>query len=333
MHQQTFSRGVSDSLRGVMQVGIMFSHLSYTSAEPALLFDLANKFGTSIIALYFFISGYGLMQSVRSVRGVGHLGKRLWGIFKPMLFITLMFGLYQVFYGSGYNDQWLSQLIWQGRTPLPNSWFVFVLMWLYISFWLAFRYLQKRRGLALLTLLLLSIVGMVWCQVQGYERAWWVTTLAFFSGSVYAEYEAKIYGYANRWWAIGLSSLFVGLLVLADVAYFLPLAFVVIPIVAIVLMNRLGYTAWVDRAKSREDAPKHPIGAKIDKGIRQLLAYLARISYELYLVHGVLIIVFRGELIYICSDYGYALAVIVGSILAADLLHSLFHLKLHHPKA
>lgn len=316
-----------------MQVGIMLSHLSYTSAEPALLFSLANKFGTSIIALYFFISGYGLMQSVRAGRGVGHLGKRLWGIFKPMLFITLMFGVYQIFYGSGYSDQWLSQLVWQGRTPLPNSWFVFVLMWLYISFWLTFRYLQRRRTPALIILLLLSVVGMIWCQVQGYERAWWATTLAFFSGSLYAEYESKIYRYAKRWWALALALLFVASLVVADIEYLLPLAYLVIPVVAIVLMNRLGYAAWIDREGGKSGEPKASIGAQIDQGIRQLMAYLARISYELYLVHGVLIIVFRGDLIYICSDYTYALAVVVGSILAADLLHGLFHLKLRPRQA
>lgn len=332
MSQTTFSRGVSDSLKGVMQLGILFSHLSYTSAEPALIFTLANKLGTSIIALYFFISGYGLMQAIKSGKGVGKLSQRLWGIFKPMLLTTLLFLLFLMADGEGYDALWLSRLIDTGQTPLPNTWFIFILMWLYSSFWVVFRYLdkQQQRIWALSLLLLLSLLSMAWCQTHGYERAWWVTTLAFFSGTVYAEYESYLYPRINRIWVIGLCLAFVGLLVWANIEYLLPLAYLVIPIVAITWINRLGYATWIERTQKHDHDTSRSLRPHLDTMLRSVLNYLAKISYELYLVHGALIVVFRSHNIYIHSNYGYALAVILGSILTADLLHRLLHLRLAH---
>lgn len=66
----TLTKIMSDSLRGPMQLVIVLSHLSFAYAEPHSLFALANRFGTSVIALFFFIRNsylYSLAVIVSSI--------------------------------------------------------------------------------------------------------------------------------------------------------------------------------------------------------------------------------------------------------------------------
>lgn len=48
-------------LKGILAMMIVCSHLSY--ATDILAFSLLNKVGTTVVALFLFISGYGLMYS------------------------------------------------------------------------------------------------------------------------------------------------------------------------------------------------------------------------------------------------------------------------------
>lgn len=64
--QRTFPKPVSDSLRGVMQLVIVCSHLYFAMEHPPLPFVLCNKLGTTVIALFLFMSGYGLAVSLKS---------------------------------------------------------------------------------------------------------------------------------------------------------------------------------------------------------------------------------------------------------------------------
>lgn len=57
-----------------------------------------------------------------------------------------------------------------------------------------------------------------------------------------------------------------------------------------------------------------------------VLGFLGKISLELYLIHGAMILLLRSELVYIGSDVLFALAVLLSSVLAALLLNRLFKL-------
>lgn len=321
MSAKTFAKSTSQSLRGIMQLGIVCSHLSYTTAEPWLLFYLSNKIGTSIISMFFFISGYGLMTSLpKSSGNIRSIALRLWELVRPMLIISLLFLLYQCF-AYEYNSEWLERLVRNGITPLPNSWFVYVLLWLYLIFWFIFNYLKCNRAIGLFLLLCLSLVQIGWAIYLGYERAWWVTTLAFFSGCLYAQYEEQIYDAVNHWWALFLIIMGTAICVVSRVEYLLLLPYIAIPIVIIILINRIGYSQWIEE----QIYPPHK---SFQNKSRRILDYLSKISYELYLVHGAVIIILRGHFIHIENDYLYGLLVMICSILLASIIRKILSIKL-----
>lgn len=294
-----------------MQLVILLSHLSYTTGEPALLFIIANKIATSVVALYFFTSGYGLMQSALSGGGVGSLSSRLWRLFKPLLYIGLLyFGICYIL-GRPISSYWLSDLYHHGATPIPNIWFAIVLHALYTAFWLSFRYIEPRRWIGIVALLILSIGCIAWCYLMNYERAWWVTTLGFWGGVLYARYEHSIYSLLRHWWGMLVGLIFVGLIVYSRVELALTLTYIVIPMVIIALLNRIGYTHWIKYSSPTST-------------LRRVLNYLSSISYELYLIHGIIIALLHS----IGPPYIYSIAVLIVSVVSADLLHRLILLRI-----
>ncbi len=327
---QSFSKTFANSLRGIMQVGIICSHLHYALGGAFVLFLIANKIGTSIISMYFFISGFGLMTNLLRNRGEakawkGFFSKRVWGIFKVLLVITLLF------LGLNYLDKAfipsniLIHLVEQGVTPLPNSWFVFSLIYLYSSFYLAFRFLElEHYNWGFLFLFLLILGGMIICISLGYERAWWVTNLAFLSGALYARFEKQIFSFAYSFLGIALLSITVLALLLLNIEVLLSLTYLFIPIVAIVVLHRLGYVGWIEDGYQGQNK----LLTSLDRAVKRGFSFLTSISYELYLVHGMMIVLLRGNHIYIHSDYFYILSVFFGAILLAYVLHQLLNFRL-----
>jgi peptidoglycan/LPS O-acetylase OafA/YrhL len=55
-----------------------------------------------------------------------------------------------------------------------------------------------------------------------------------------------------------------------------------------------------------------------------ILDFLGKISMEIYLIHGLLLLGLRSEIIYIKNELLFSLAVISGSILLSWILHKLF---------
>ncbi len=312
---ETFSRGVANSLKGVMQMGIVMSHLHYATAGALLPMLIANRLGTSIIAFYFFISGYGLMVSLLRSNSVqeswrGFLARRLWGILYPLLLISAV-ALVCI---PALQLPSLSDFVCHGATPIPNAWFVFVLAFLYLAFWLSFRWSNPQQSTwGFMWLLGLSLLSMAWAYMLGYERAWWVTTLGFWAGSVYARWELAIYATICKWWGLAIALALVLGIIWIGIEALLPLAYIFIPIVIVRLLGLLRYTTWID---SKQPAGWMPLW--LDRGLRAILAWLSEISYELYLVHGIVIVALHG-----LSDtpVSYSLAVIASSIVVAYAIH------------
>lgn len=320
---------------------IVMSHLHYALDGEFLLFEIANKVGVSIISLYFFISGYGMMSTYKSAISAGRdpfegfIKKRIWGILKPFLLVLSVY-LFWLYCEQGFFPPDIMQsLLLKGETPLPNSWFIFVLLSLYISFYIAFRGVKGEATTNALGCLAILIGGItIVPMLLGYERAWWATTLAFISGVLYQKYERELFGLMGKWSVIILVLVFIILMTLLPGGYFIPLAFMLIPIVLVKILNASAYCEYIDKLYMRTtqrntewlswSEDKICILNK-DSIIKGLLNFFSEISFELYLVHGVWIQVLRSSQIFIHNNHQYAVAVIFLSVLSAWLLHRLLN--------
>ena len=113
--QSSFSKEVSKGLKGILALIIVGSHLHYVT--NFYLFDLLNKVATTSVALFLFISGYGL--SVSYLRSPNlfldtFFVKRFWKVLKPMLIATLFYLLlFYLDYGVGKQNI-IKNLVFKG---------------------------------------------------------------------------------------------------------------------------------------------------------------------------------------------------------------------------
>lgn len=293
-------------LKGILAMMIVCSHLSY--ATDILAFSLLNKVGTTVVALFLFISGYGLMYSFMS-SGTHFLSKmpqRIWNIFLPMLVATLVYFLWCYLDGKAIETSILNSLLYEGKTPLPNAWFIFVLLYNYILFGLLFRY-SSSRSYAILGIGVGNLLFVLWAIAHTYERAWWACAFSLLTGMLYA-YRGEIWFtmLRRKWITFCLCAIVMLCYAFrAHCEYLIIIAHCILPLLIVVWLRFFVL----------------PTG--------KVLNFLSIYSYEIYLVHGIFISLLRGNTLFIASDYLYSILVISCSCIAAYLLQvSLKRLKI-----
>lgn len=299
--QSSFSKEVSKGLKGILALIIVGSHLHYVT--NFYLFDLLNKVATTSVALFLFISGYGL--SVSYLRSPNlfldtFFVKRFWKVLKPMLIATLFYLLlFYLDYGV-WKQNIIKNLVFKGYTPLPNSWFIFALLYYYTCFYVALRMAGKRPIVLVLTIFALAIPYLVYTIGFSFGREWWVTILSFPTGVLYAFYRDQLFPIIRRPIVMVLFTLIVGVIVYSKVELLLLLTYVFIPLVVVALLSYI----------------RLPFG-------NYVLQFFGMISYEIYLLHGIFINLFHGNHIDIIlfNNYLYAIMVFVATILFAYLFH------------
>lgn len=302
------TRDRSTVIKGILSVLIIFSHVNFHADIP--IFKTITNWGGTKVALFFFLSGYGLLISYSKVGSKyldGFFIKRIWKIVKPLLAITLIY-LLILYIDKGYfPDNMMKNLIMSGVTPLPYSWFVYVIIVVYIVFFFVFRLkidINKKIFLSFLGVFLISF-----CLYKfGYDRAWWVSNLAFPTGMLYAYYEKKLIKISRtrvgNLLLIPLCALSAMAIVLPKIEFLYVFAYVFISIFLLVLISYV----------------------KLPNG--KFWHFLGKISYETYLLHGAVFTMLRGELIFIENKYIYLLTTIVLTLVLAYVFNNFFNKKL-----
>lgn len=303
----TFSKEVTNGLKGLLALVIMGSHLFYVIDFP--LFWFCNKVGTTAVSLFLFISGYGLTLSLlKSPQSYlqGFFRKRFWKVLKPMLIATILYQLLLYLDSGSFSANILSDLAFKGHTPLPNAWFIFALLYCYISFYIAFSLKVNRPG-SIIIILIATVLFILYTLHFHFERAWWVTLPSFVTAVGFACYRNHLYPIIMRWWVMLLMIFGVVAIVLSEVELLLLLSYCFIPLVVVAL---LGYI-------------------RLPWGKLRSVQFLGSISYEIYLLHGIFIQLLRGRHISISSDLLYSIVVITLSILSAYLFHRMLLVSPH----
>lgn len=150
--------GCSDLLKVISAVLVMFSH--YYNLKARTGYDLnviewciRSQGGNVGVAVFFFLSGYGLMMSEMK----SHLSlkmffkKRFCKIYLPVLLITALWLpiCYKITPPHSYSLI-ISDLLWSFKDPV--LWFIKSLLLLYGTFYLSTLYLKKKQTLSLAVL-------------------------------------------------------------------------------------------------------------------------------------------------------------------------------------
>lgn len=276
-----FSKQATVPLRGLLATGIVLHHLSLrlveASPDCSWIWSQFSFWGAPIVAVFFFLSGYGLMVSLIT-KGQkyldGFLKKRLLKIVLPLVLCSIVF-------------EAISITLWGGQIAdfrkdwpfLPNCWFCVTIIIYYFAFYIIALLFKSSPIKVAYSMWLFSFVYVFLFKVMDFYNWWYQMVLSINIGMTLAYYETAIRNVLYKYKRTIVLLLF--LLTFLS-AYWASCSktdnFPVGMMVLSLVVGLLIYSSLCLR----------PIKSN------RLLTFFGRYSFEIYLIHGAVISVLFG---------------------------------------
>lgn len=297
-------RTYTERLKGICAILIVLHHISQ-NGHYSLPFSLFNRIGCLIVAIFFFLSGYGMNKSYDKDREAfsRKFFFRIWHLMFPYLAVLALTVIELKWNGNEVQID----LVFKGlrHGAIIGNWFFYSIIYLYCVFEMIFCRLPVKAKHRMLVIVICITGFLLW---RADWSGWWYNSiLAFAVGSIFAFYEHEIIEWlkknSNYWLTIVLLFLsYIGLRGInvcssvETIGFFLseflaPTAFST----AVVLLN---------------------MKARIMNPIWNIIG---NISYEIFLLHALFIGLYRGENIYINNNVLFAFLVIGCSVMLGAL--------------
>lgn len=301
----------TNGLKGILAIGIILHHLSQEVTTGDVFTNFAYM-GSYIVSIFFFLSGYGLyVQNSKSKTYLDNFfRKRLLKILVPFISIWMIYLIYRIGMNKeSINFDYFIKLFTVGKTVIYNGWFIDVIILIYIFFYLSFKFVENKRVAIIINSMFIIII----IAIKLHYSFWWYNSiLTFILGLVWAKNKDKIDEVIdNNLFTIMISTTF------------LMFVFHNYDIVLI----KLGLTS----------SYMYALAANMDNLIFTLyfillirninfenkyLTALGGISFELYMIHGLVIQYFgRYYLSSKVNDVIFTVIVLVVSIILAKLIN------------
>lgn len=316
MNENYLSLQTGNVLKGLFAVVVVFHHLSQETTG-GLLLPQFGYVGYLAVSVFFFLSGYGLQKSnMASVHYKDRfLQKRLPKILLPYLAMTLLYWLYIAVGGTVYSVASVLRAIGKGDPIVSYSWYVICICYFYVAFWLFMLICGKWPGLMVLCTGIWCAAYAIICKQLNYGSWWFNSSHLLVLGVFWAAFEPQILCFVKKHYSLLLPlAVLISLITFAASAEnMINLPLVMASAVAFVLSVLL-------------------LLLKID--LRScIFSFLGKISLEIYLLHGFLMLILRSYIFYIENEFLWCVGVIVGSVLSAWIMHWFFSVIMKIPAA
>lgn len=290
------------SFRGILAVSILFHHLSQ-QAQCGVLFLPFQHFGGMIVSMFFFYSGYGVQKKNRKSPDYRKqfLGRRLPDILIPYAFANLVYALVlripipQVLMGLVNGDPIVSY-----------SWYVLHILFFYLAFYGLMCCFGQRRLPMVLSMALLTAAWVYTAkEILVFPAFWYGTSHLLVVGMIWASWEQTLSGCLKKHFLCSVS------------------------------LSGLGFALLFVLSRSRSGAAELVLKSGMYvcfvllvlcllskvRMVNPILQFLGSISFELYLVHGLMILLLKDLPL---PPAFFCLAVLGTSILCAWACRALF---------
>ncbi len=299
------------ALRGVLALMVLICHL-HARVElfsNSILGTLFTAFGYLAVSVFFFLSGYGLTESYKKDNlAINNFHKTK--IFPFFLICCVAILIYTIrdLLCADFDVFVFFQSFFIGKTIVDNGWYLQVQLLLYILFYIAFRFVSKRKLICISLFILGYIIA---CYLFKLSSTWYESIICFALGVFVSQYRCNFIKMLNKKRAILLSVVCLFVLFVITL-YFGNKAILGYPIKIIVkIISTVCFTLFVVIIIST---------IKIDNFI---LTFLGKISLEIYILQG-LFLNFYKNVIVISNDWLYILITMISVIVAAFVAHPVF---------
>lgn len=260
-----------NDVKGLMAVLIVMSHLRIVYASNEILDQLAS-FGSISVSVFFFMSGYGLVKQFVGNNMVirdDFLSHRYSKVLPSFLLATVLWILFIIVSDGEEGIIDFVNEFKRGYPPLPHSWFMFALLYLYLGYWLTFR---RQRSMLASNLIMMGMTALYYFVMRvglKWEGYWYDSVFAFNLGVLISCYEGRIVKIFEKRIVFALFSTAVAAVTIVALRH---------DILHISNMS-VCMLVWIACLYSRP----------IDKPVTR---FLGRYGYEIYLVQGAVLTIF-----------------------------------------
>ena len=300
---------MSVCFKGIFAVVVMLHHLSQR-INPVYPYKEFLDMGYLAVAVFFFLSGYGLQKKniTDPLYSKGFLLKRLPAVIIPAIIVAAIFWIKAAMSGIYHSIPSILFSVWTGNTFVPSSWYIVNIVAFYVVFGILMKVFKKSNFL-IIGSVVFYIAWVLWCFVTNHGLWWYSATHLLVVGLIWATYEKKLMQFVCKTYFIVTPFIWLAFLLLfgfRNRIIELPIpgiGIIICPITSVIFVVGLFLFSM-----------KFQIG-------NTAINFLGKISYEIYLIHGFFILIFRGEYINIENDFVYMAAVICTSIIGAFILN------------
>ena len=215
IHEDFLSLQQSKILQGLAAVGIIFHHLSQYITNygnewkgPITIF---SSMGILFTTIFFFCSGFGLMQSLKNKPDYlkTFMRKRMPAVLIPFILSNVIYlVLVGMYFGSVNSVLESLACLFGFRLVNTNTWFLVEIMILYLAFYLTHRFMKKP-GKALGAMSIIVVLMITVSLLLGHDPSkdgglwfmgeWWYnTTIFFLAGLFLAKYYEKVLAFLKK---------------------------------------------------------------------------------------------------------------------------------------
>lgn len=186
-NENYMSRESTASIKGIFIIMVFLSHIReyITLPENSKYAMILNLIGQLMVAMFFFYSGYGVLESYKNKPGYAEkfLKNRFLKTLLHFDIAVFLFLIIAIIFGVQYPAKYYA-LCWVGWESIGNSnWFVFAILALYLLTWLCFAVSDKEhllRFCVLQTILTLCLVAFL--RNSGKQLHWYDTAMCYPAG-------------------------------------------------------------------------------------------------------------------------------------------------------
>lgn len=298
-----FSRDITTMIKGLLAIGIVLHHLSQRTNTIGII-DFFQRLGAPIVSIFFFISGYGLLNSMLANREKylnSFLKKRLLSVLIPFFLAVLVYQTISYLDTRDFQINSVFNDLFNGLTDklLPFSWYVFEIIFFYLMFYILFAFGKRDLLENMMLSVLFTISTIYFLKIINFGSWWYVSCLAFPLGLLWKNYERSIHSAVFQNFRVVIVCLLSILLLIPMLGMNHFGSMLLFPLFIYI------FTCYIYFPENK------------------LFLFLGKISYEIYLVQGIAILFLRGKHIYIENNYVYIIISIITTIAFAMFLNKI----------
>lgn len=192
-----FSIEKTNVLKAILPFGIIVHHISFNFPQNILLNDF-HFTGPYIVGIFFFISGYALeFQYNKNKINLNELVRRIKKILIPLILPSIIYLFLITFIEKQTINEILETNFNNGQILLPHTWFITILIAMYILYYIS-RHLFKNNHTYLLFLLFIFTLFFILIKKIGNSHIY-SSNYAFIIGIAFKQNEKKIINWASKW--------------------------------------------------------------------------------------------------------------------------------------